>query len=85
MIDPIRIIPCGLVAGASSTVRVRLDVLKERRVCDARVWDVSGPGQIAMPTRHGWAVQVRHLPALIAALQHAQAEAEAAGLLENGE
>ena len=71
---------------ASEEVRVSLSEFTANgpthQMVSARVFYDDGAGNLK-PGRNGINLKVDHLPALIAALQEAEAEARAAGLLDD--
>ena len=66
---------------AAEEVRVSLDEFKGHNLISLRVWCDPYAGDERVPTKRGLSVSVRLLPELIEALQRAEAEARAAGLL----
>ena len=71
---------------ASEEVRISLSEFtangEVHQMVSARVFYDDGAGNLK-PGRNGINLKVGHLPALIAALQEAEAEARAAGLIED--
>ena len=62
-------------------IRVGLDEYKGHDLVSLRVWTDPYAGDERVPTRKGVSMSVALLPELIAALQEAEAAAQAAGLL----
>ena len=62
------------------TVRVELDEYRGHQLLSVRVWFSDNAGE-ARPSPKGLSVDVRHLPALRAALDDAEREARTAGLI----
>jgi hypothetical protein len=66
---------------ASEQVRVILDEFKGTRLVDMRVFATFSAASVSMPTKKGLSLRVALIPALIAALSQAHAEAQAMGWL----
>lgn len=64
-------------------VRVALEGVGNRFVLDVRVWQDAKYGSVCnrSPTKHGATLDARHIPAMIAALKGAEAEAIRLGLI----
>ncbi len=65
-------------------VRVALSSYQGHALVDLRVYAEFGDDDERRPTKKGVALKVERLPALIGALQAAEAEARARGLLDDG-
>lgn len=68
---------------ASEEVHVSLREFKGHRLIDLRVFTKSAVGGEPLPTRKGVTLKIGTLPELIGALQKAEVEARAAGLLSD--
>ncbi len=66
-------------------VRVGIDEFKGYDLVSLRVWTDPYAGTERVPTKRGLSVSVRLLPALMAALQEAEAAAREAGLFDEDE
>ena len=64
-------------------IRVGLDEYKGHDLVSIRVWTDPYAGTERVATKKGISIGVRLLPELIAVLQQAEAEARAAGLLDD--
>ena len=67
---------------AREEIRVSLSEYQGHDLCDIRVYAESYAGDEWVATKKGISLSVKKLPGLIAALQRAEAEAKAAGLLK---
>ena len=66
-------------------IRIDLTEYQGHDLISARVWAPSQGTGVKVPTKKGLTLNVRLLPDLIEALQEAEREARAAGLLESSE
>jgi len=76
----------SLALGSKAEVRVSLDTFNGRPRIDLRTWCDYSAGPVATrgPTRKGVSLPVADLPALLAAILDAEAQARALGLLGKG-
>lgn len=70
---------CDIPKNAREVIRVELDEYEGHQLVAARIWYSDDGG--LKPTRKGLSVSVKHLTALREAIEKAEAEARAAGLL----
>ena len=66
---------------AADEIRIRLTEFRGHKLCDVRQFTELDTGKDRTPTKKGFAVNVKLIPDLIAALQQAELEARAAHLL----
>lgn len=76
----------SLALGSKAEVRVSLDTFNGRPRIDLRTWcDYSaGPAAMRGPTKKGVSLPVTDLPALLAVIRDAEAQARALGFLAKG-
>jgi hypothetical protein len=60
-------------------LRISLDEFKGHRLLDLRIFSAFTAAKVPMPTKKGVAIAVEKIPALIAALQAAEAKANELG------
>jgi len=64
------------------TARISLDEFAGHQLVDLRLWFSPNAGSEPKPSPKGLSLDVKHLPALRAAIEEAERVARAAGLLE---
>ncbi len=77
--------PAVIPKNTRETLRLSVDQCGDRRMLNARVWYFPGDGEGLRPGRDGWAIALDRLPGIVMALQKIEAQARAAGLLEEEE
>lgn len=77
--------PAFIPKNQRDRLRFSIDQRGDHRVLCARVWYLPGDGEGLRPGRDGWAIALDRLPAILIALQKIEAQARAAGLLEEEE
>ena len=75
-----------IAKNAMEELRVGISEYRGHHLVNCRIWaNYDSPLEERRPTRKGFALRLEQLPELIAALQKAEEEARAAGLLKDAE